>query len=152
MILSLFSCACLPSAFLLWKNFYWLLHAFNLCFLMSSLYELLYMVDIKSLICHVICKYFLPFGIVLLFCPWFPLMCSFLFSLGGLVRAPFVCLVRSHLFVFAFVFLALRDGPPKVLLLFVSKSILPMFLSRKIILSSLTFRSLTYLSLFLYTV
>jgi len=51
-------------------------------------------------------------------------------------------LIRSHLLTFAFISITLGDGSKKILLLFMSKDILPMFSSRSFILSSLTFRSL----------
>ena len=39
-------------------------------------------------------------------------------------------LIRSHLFVFVFIFITLRGGSKKILLQFMSKSILPMFSSK----------------------
>ena len=38
-------------------------------------------------------------------------------------------LIQSHLFIFAFISLALRDQSKKILLCFMSKSVLPMFSS-----------------------
>ena len=50
-------------------------------------------------------------------------------------------LIRSHLFIFIFSFITLGGGSKKILLQFISKSILPMFPSRSFIVFSLTFRS-----------
>ena len=49
-------------------------------------------------------------------------------------------LIRSHLFVFVFISITLGDGSKTILLLFISKSVLPMFSSRSFIVSGLTFR------------
>ena len=53
-------------------------------------------------------------------------------------------LIRFHLFIFAFVSIALGDQSKKILLWFMSKSVLPMFSLMSFIISSLTCRSLTY--------
>ena len=58
-------------------------------------------------------------------------------------------LIRSHLFIFAFISFALADCSKKILLQFMSKSVLPMFSSRSFMASGLIFRSM---SLFLYMV
>ena len=51
--------------------------------------------------------------------------------------------IRSHLFTFV-IFITLRGGSKKILLLFMSKSVLPMFSSKGFIGSGLTFRSLIH--------
>ena len=53
----------------------------------------------------------------------------------------FLSLIRSHLFIFVFISIILGDGSKKILLQFMSKNILPMFSSRSVIVSGLTFRS-----------
>ena len=53
-------------------------------------------------------------------------------------------LIRSHLFILAFVSFALGDRSKKILLCFMLKSVLPMFSSRSFMNSSLTFRCLIY--------
>ena len=58
-------------------------------------------------------------------------------------------LITSHLFIFAFISITLGGGSQRILLLFTSESVLPMFSSRSFIVSGLTFRSLIHLSLFL---
>ena len=68
--------------------------------------------------------------VVFLFCQWFPLLCkSFL--------------VGSHSFTFAFISFSLGDRSKKILLQFMSKSILPMFSSSFVVLG-LIFRSLIH--------
>ena len=47
-------------------------------------------------------------------------------------------LIRSHLFIFAFISLALRDQSKAILLCFMSKSVLPMFSSRSFMVSCFT--------------
>ena len=66
-----------------------------------------------------------------------------------------MCLSKSHLFIFAFISMILGDGSKKMLLWFMSESVLPMFFfsSRSFIMPSLTFRSLIYFELiFVYGV
>ena len=58
-------------------------------------------------------------------------------------------LIRSYLFMFLFISITLGDGLKKILLQFMSKSVLPIFSSKSFTVSGLTFRSLTILSLFL---
>ena len=62
-------------------------------------------------------------------------------------------LIRSHLFIFAFISLTLGGGSQRILLWFVSESVLPMFSSRSFIVSGLTFRSLIHFEfIFVYGV
>ena len=53
-------------------------------------------------------------------------------------------LIRSHLFIFAFISITLGDGSKKILLWFMSKSVLPIFSSRSLRVSGLAFRSLIH--------
>ena len=53
-------------------------------------------------------------------------------------------LIRSHLFIFVFIFITLGSGLKKILLRFMSESVLPMFSSKSFIVSILTFRSLVH--------
>ena len=46
--------------------------------------------------------------------------------------------IRSHLFIFILIFITLAGGLKMILLLFMSKSVLPMFSSKSFIVSSLT--------------
>ena len=62
-------------------------------------------------------------------------------------------LIRSHLFTFVFIFIILGGGSKKVLLGFMSKSVLPMFSSKSFVVSGLTFRSLIHFEfIFVYGV
>ena len=64
-----------------------------------------------------------------------------------------VSLIRSHLFVFVFIVNTLRGGSEKMLLLFMSESVLPMFSSKSFIASGLISRSLIHFELiFVYGV
>ena len=53
-------------------------------------------------------------------------------------------LIRFHLFIFAFVSITLGDQSKKILLWFMSKSVLPMFSSKSFILFVLILRSLIH--------
>ena len=54
-------------------------------------------------------------------------------------------LIRSYLFIFGFILIILGGGSEKILLRFMSKSVLPMFSSKSFIVFGLTFRSLIHL-------
>ena len=61
--------------------------------------------------------------------------------------------IRSHLFIFVLIFVTLGSGSKKILLRFMSKSVLPMFFSKSFIVSGLTFRSLIHFEfIFVYGV
>ena len=62
-------------------------------------------------------------------------------------------LIRSHLFIFVFIFITVGGGLEKILLQFMSKSVLPMFSSKRFIVSNLKFRSLIHFEfIFVYGV
>ena len=69
---------------------------------------------------------------------------SFHFVYGFLFCARFLSLIRSHLFMFVFIFIILGGGSKKILLQFMSKSVLPMLSSKSLMVSGLTFRSLIH--------
>ena len=50
-------------------------------------------------------------------------------------------LTKSHLFIFVFLFITLRIGSKKILLRFMSESVLPVLSSKSFIVFSLIFRS-----------
>ena len=60
-----------------------------------------------------------------------------------------LCLIRSHLFIFVFIFITLGGGSKRIMLGFMSKSVLPVVSSKSFIVSGLTFRSLIHSGLFL---
>ena len=53
-------------------------------------------------------------------------------------------LIRSHLFIFVFIFITLEGESKKILLWFMSKNALPMFSSKSFIVYGLTFRSVIH--------
>ena len=62
-------------------------------------------------------------------------------------------LIRSHLFIFVFIFITLGGGSKNILLCFMSKSVLPVFSSKGFIVSGVIFRSLIHFEfIFLYGV
>ena len=64
-----------------------------------------------------------------------------------------VSLIRSHLFIFAFVYVALGDWPKKTFVRLMSENVLPKFSSRSLMVSCLTFKSLSHFEfIFLHSV
>ena len=64
-----------------------------------------------------------------------------------------ISLVRSRLFIFAFIPIALGDWPKKTLVQFMSDHVLPVFSSRNFMLSCLVFKSLSHFEfIFVYGV
>ena len=62
-------------------------------------------------------------------------------------------LISFHLFIFVFIFITLGCGSKKILLQFMSKSVLPMFSSKRFIESGLIFRILIHFEfIFVYNV
>ena len=62
-------------------------------------------------------------------------------------------LIRSNLFILVFIFITLRDRSQKILVWFMSKTVLPMFSSRSFIVSSLIFRTLIHFEfIFVYDI
>ena len=71
---------------------------------------------------------------------------GYLFSLliVSFVVKKFLSLIRFHLLIFAFISITLGGGSYRILLWFMSESVLPMFSSRSFIVSGLTFTSLIH--------
>ena len=79
--------------------------------------------------------------------------CLFVLFCGFVCCAKGLSLIRSYLFIFVYISISLGDGLKKILLRFMSKSVLPMFSSKCFIVSSLTFRSLIHFDfIFVYGV
>ena len=134
-MLSIFSCAFWPSVCLVWRNVYLgLLTSFWLgYFFVVELHELfMYFGNIFLVGCDVN-KYFLPF------CT----LCFHFVSVSPAVQ-KFVSSIRSHLFIFAFISIALGDWPEKTLVRFMLENVLPMFSSRSFIVLCLIFKSLSH--------
>ena len=66
--------------------------------------------------------------------------CLFVLFIVSFAVQNLFSLIRSHLFIFAFISITLGDRFKKILLWFMSKSVLLMFSSRSFIVSSLTYR------------
>ena len=135
MTLSIFSCVCWKSVCLLWKNVYLvLLPIFQLgCFFLLSCMSCLYILEIRPLSVT-------PFANILSH----SVGCLFIFLMVSFAVQKLLSLIRSHWFIFVFIVIILGGGSNKMLLWFMSKSILPMFSSRNFIVSHLTFRFLIH--------
>ena len=70
--------------------------------------------------------------------------CLLVLLMISFAMQKFVSLMRFYLFIFAFMSFTLEEVSKKILLQSMSKGVLPMFSSGSFIVSSLTFRSLTY--------
>ena len=70
--------------------------------------------------------------------------CLFTLLIVSFVVKKLLSLIRSHLFIFAFISNILGGGSQRILLWCISESVLPMFSSRSFIVSGLTFRSLIH--------
>ena len=55
--------------------------------------------------------------------------CLFVLFMVSFAVEKLLSLIRSHLFIFVFIFIILVGGSKKILLQFMSKSVLPMFLA-----------------------
>ena len=56
----------------------------------------------------------------------------------------FLSLNKSRLLIFVFIFITLKGGSKKILLRFMSNSVLPMFSSKRFIVCGFTFRSIIH--------
>ena len=70
--------------------------------------------------------------------------CLFTLLIVSFIVQKLLSLIRSHLFIFVFISITLRDGSQRILLWFMSESVLPMFSSKCFIVSGLTFRDLIH--------
>ena len=99
-MLNIFSCACWPSVCLLWKNVYsGLLPIFNqvVCFLILNCRRCLYILDIKLLLVIFANIFSHSVG------------CLFVLLKVSFSGQKLLSLIRSHLFIFAFIYFALSD-------------------------------------------
>ena len=79
--------------------------------------------------------------------------CHFILFIVSFVVQKRLSFIRSHLFIFVFISIILGGGSKKILLWFMSKSVLPMFSAKSFIVSVLTFRSLIHFEfIFVYGV
>ena len=114
-----------------WRNVYiGVLPIFliGLFFMILSCMSFLYIVEINLLS-------------VASFANIFPHSVGCLFGLFRVYFAVQKILIRSHLFIFVFIFIILGDGSEKTMLWFMSESVLPIFSSKSFIESGFTFKS-----------
>ena len=71
-------------------------------------------------------------------------VCLFTLLIVSFIVQKFLSWIRSHLFIFAFISITLGGESQRILLWFMSESVLSMFSSRSFIVSGLTFRSLIH--------
>ena len=67
--------------------------------------------------------------------------CLFVWLMVSFAVQKLLSLIRSYLFIFVSISITLGDGLEKILLRFISESVLPMFSFKSFIVSGLTFRS-----------
>ena len=78
---------------------------------------------------------------------------SFTLLIVSFVVQKLLSFISFHLFIFVFISLNLGDGSERILLQFMSKSVLSMFSSKSFIVSGLTFKPLIHLKfIFVYDV
>ena len=93
-ILSIFSCACWPSALPFWKNIYSVLPLFKFYFLVLRCMSCLHMLDINSLL-------FMSFANFISH----SVDCLFILLMACVAVPKLLSLIRSNLFIFFFCFL-----------------------------------------------
>ena len=62
--------------------------------------------------------------------------CLFVLFMVSFAVQKLLSLIRSHLFIFVFIFITLGGGSNKILLQFMSKGVLPMFSSKSFVVMS----------------
>ena len=139
-MLSIFSCASWPSVCLLWRNVYLgLLPIFWLgCFFNIELHELFIYLEINPLSVDLFANIFS-----------YSEGCLFVLFVVSSALQNLLSFIRSHLFIFVFISISLGGESKKILLWFMSNSVLPMFSSKGFIVSSLDLGLESILSLFL---
>ena len=75
--------------------------------------------------------------------------CFFILFIISFAVQKFLSLIRSHLFIFVFIFVNLGGGLKKILLRFMSKGVLPMFSSINFMYPALHLGLYSVLNLFL---
>ena len=109
-----FSCASWPSVWLLWRNVYLgLLPTFFIVlfvFLILSGMSCLYILEISPLSVTSLANIFSH-----------SVGCLFILFVVSFAVQKFLSLIRSHLFIFVFIFITLGDGSKKILLQFMSE-------------------------------
>ena len=79
--------------------------------------------------------------------------CLFILFMVSFAVQKLLSLIRSHLFIFVFLFITLGGRYKKILPRFISKSVLPMFSSKSFIVFGLSCRSLIHFEcIFVYEI
>ena len=133
-MLNIISCAYCPSVCLLRKNVYLgLLPIFWLgCLFFCYWFVWAVCIFWKWSVCWSHClQIFFPI----------PVGCIFVLFMVYFAVQKLISLIRSHLFIFAFISIVLGNWPKKTLLWFMSENVLPMFSSRSFMASCLIFKS-----------
>ena len=74
--------------------------------------------------------------------------CLFVLLRVSFAVQKLLSLIRPHLFVFVFTVITIRSGSEKILLLFMSETVWPMFSSKSLIVSGLISRSLIHFRIY----
>ena len=111
-----------------------------ICFLLLNCRSYLYILEINPLSVASFANIFSQS----VYCLFFLFMVSFAVQ-------KHLSLIRSHLFIFAFISIALVDWPKKTLLQFMSENVLPMFPSKSFMVSCLILKSLSHFE-FIYMI
>ena len=125
-----------PSVCFLWRNVYLDLHPFFdwvVCFLLLNCMSCLYIWKLSPCWSHHLQILSPILRVVFSPCLWV-----------SFAVQKFLSFIRSHLFIFVFIFTILGGGSKKILLQFMSESVLLMFSSKSFMVSSLIFRSLIH--------
>ena len=78
---------------------------------------------------------------------------GFFFLMVSFAVQKLVSWIRSHFFIFAFIYIVLEDWPKKTLVQFMSENVLPMLFSRSFMVSRPMFKSLSHFEfIFVYGV
>ena len=137
MMLSILSCVCWKSVYLLWRNVYLgLLPIFVLgCLFFCYWATWAACKSWRLILCQLLpLQIFSPIlRVVFWSCLWFPFAVQKLLSF-----------IRSHLFICVFISISLGDWSKKTLVWFISENVLPMISSRSFTVLCLMFRSLSH--------